>query len=60
SSSIYVIESGNNGDTARLRVVQRGGEEDDRVRIISGLNGGETIATSNLDQLYDGAKVVRR
>lgn len=60
SSSLYVVERSDAGEAVRLRVVQRGGEEGDMLRIISGLNGGETIATSNLDQLYDGAKVVRR
>lgn len=60
SSSVYVIESSDAGEVARLRVVQRGEEENDMARIVSGLQGGETVATSNLDQLYDGAKVQKR
>ena len=53
SSRVYIIENG----TARLAVVQLGDEEGDMVRITSGLSGGETVATSNVDQLFDGAVV---
>lgn len=56
SFRVFVIE----GDTARLRVVQIGEQDGDMVRIVSGVSAGETIATSNLDQLFDGATVVRR
>lgn len=56
SSSLYVIE----GNIARLRVVQTGEEEGESVRIISGVAAGEVVAISNLDQLYDGAEVVRQ
>jgi len=42
----------------KLRVVQPGTEEGDSVQILSGLEADETIATSNLDKLYEGAKVV--
>ncbi|HKS40861.1 MAG TPA: efflux RND transporter periplasmic adaptor subunit, partial [Blastocatellia bacterium] len=56
SSSVYVIE----GNAARLRVVQAGEEEGDSVRIVSGINAGEVVAISNLDQLYDGAEIVRQ
>lgn len=49
----FVIEGG----TAKLRVVQLGIEEGDSYQILSGLNAEETVATSNLDQLYEGAKV---
>jgi len=58
SSRVYVLE----GDTARVRVVQVGGRteatEDGMVRITFGLSGGETVITNNLDQLFDGAKVI--
>jgi RND family efflux transporter MFP subunit len=57
SSRVYVLE----GDTARVRVVQTGAQmgltEDGMVRITSGLSGAETVITTNLDQLFDGAKV---
>jgi multidrug efflux pump subunit AcrA (membrane-fusion protein) len=56
SSRVYVIE----GEAARLRVVQLGEQDGDAVRIVSGVSAGETVATSNLEQLYDGATVVRR
>ena len=49
----FVIEEG----VAKLRVLQLGTEEGDSVQIMSGINVGETVATSNLDQLYEGAKV---
>jgi multidrug efflux pump subunit AcrA (membrane-fusion protein) len=49
----FVIDNG----TAKLRVVQLGTEEGDSYQILSGLNAEETVATSNLDQLYEGAKV---
>lgn len=49
----FVIE----GDTAKLRVVQLGLEEGDTLQILSGVNDGEVLATSNLAQLYEGARV---
>jgi len=51
---VFVIQDG----VAHLKVVQLGTEEGDSQQIISGLNGDETVATSALDQLYEGAKVV--
>lgn len=56
SSRVYVID----GDVARLRVVQPGEESGDLVRISNGINAGEVVVTSNLDQLYDGAPVLRQ
>jgi multidrug efflux pump subunit AcrA (membrane-fusion protein) len=49
----FVIVEG----VAKLRTVQLGSEEGDYVQILSGLNADETVANSNLDQLYEGAKV---
>lgn len=56
SSSVYVIQD----NAARLRVVQTGEQEGDSVRIVSGVAAGETVAISNLDQLFDGVAVVRQ
>lgn len=42
---------------AKLRVLQLGTEEGGFVQILSGLNPDEIVATSNLEQLYEGAKV---
>lgn len=42
---------------AKLRVIQLGTEEGEFQQILSGLEADETVATSNLDQLYEGAKV---
>lgn len=49
----FVIED----NVAKLRVVQIGTEEGDTVQIVSGINADETVATSNLPQLFEGAKV---
>lgn len=51
----FVLEGG----IARLRVIQLGPEEGDSIQILSGINADETVATSNLDQLYEGAKVAQ-
>ncbi len=53
SYRVFVIQ----GDVAKLRVVQIGTEEGDHVQIISGVNADEVVATSNLEQLYEGARV---
>lgn len=53
SYRIFVIEE----NVAKLRVVQLGTEEGGTIQILNGINAGETIATSNLDKLFEGAKV---
>jgi multidrug efflux pump subunit AcrA (membrane-fusion protein) len=57
ASRLFVVEP--NG-TVRLVVVQVGEQENDSVRITSGLAGGEMVATSNVEQLYEGAPVISR
>jgi multidrug efflux pump subunit AcrA (membrane-fusion protein) len=42
---------------AKLRVLQLGPEEGDSYQVLTGLNADETVATSNLAELYEGAKV---
>lgn len=49
----FVIVEG----VAKLRVLQLGTEEGDSVQILNGLNADEVVATTNLDQLYEGARV---
>lgn len=49
----FVIVEG----VAKLRVLQLGSEEGESIQILNGLNADEVLATSNLDQLYEGAKV---
>lgn len=49
----FVIVDG----VAKLKTLQLGPEEGDSYQILSGLNADETVATSNLDQLYEGARV---
>ncbi len=53
SYRVFVIEEG----IAKLKVVQLGPEEGDSIQILSGVEPDQTVATSNLDQLYEGAKV---
>jgi multidrug efflux pump subunit AcrA (membrane-fusion protein) len=53
SYRVFVIE----GDVAKLRVVQIGQEEADQIQILSGVGGDDVVATSNLQQLYEGARV---
>jgi membrane fusion protein, multidrug efflux system len=54
SYKVFVIQDG----VAHLKVVQLGTEESDSYQIISGVDADQTVATSNLDQLFEGAKVV--
>jgi RND family efflux transporter MFP subunit len=62
SSTVFVIE----GETARVRVVALGGpaaagsENAGLVQILSGVSAGETVATGNLQELFDGARVTRK
>jgi len=53
SYRVFVIQEG----VAKLRVVQLGTEEGDSIQIINGINPDEMVATINLPQLYEGAKV---
>ncbi len=41
----------------KLRVLQIGPEEGDSVQVLEGIAADETVATSNLDKLFEGAKV---
>jgi multidrug efflux system membrane fusion protein len=43
--------------TVALRKVTRGQSSTERVQIVSGLEGGETVITEGADRLKDGAKV---
>jgi multidrug efflux pump subunit AcrA (membrane-fusion protein) len=51
-----VVFSINEG-IVKLNVVQLGPQEGDAVQILSGIDPGLDVATSNIDQLYEGAKV---
>jgi hypothetical protein len=37
--------------------VQVGQEEGDTIQILNGVGADDTVATSNLNQLYEGARV---
>jgi len=53
-SSVYVVQSG----IARLRLIQVGASSPEGVEVLAGLDTGESIVTSPLPKLVDGAKVV--
>ncbi len=53
SWQVFTVEHG----VAHLRVVMAGDLSGDAIRITSGLGGGETVATSNQGELFDGAAV---
>ena len=53
SYRVFVIQE----NVVKLRTVQLGTEENDFYQILSGVAADETVVTSNLAQLYEGAKV---
>jgi multidrug efflux pump subunit AcrA (membrane-fusion protein) len=53
SQRVFVIVEG----VAKLRTVQVGPEENGTIQILNGVAADEVVATSNLAQLYEGAKV---
>jgi membrane fusion protein (multidrug efflux system) len=53
SYRVFVIQGG----VAKLRVVQIGTNESDATEILSGVEADEVVATSNLEQLFEGAAV---
>lgn len=56
SSRVFLVRD----NTARVQVVQAGETEGAMVRILSGLKQGDVVATSNVQQLYDGGAVRTR
>jgi RND family efflux transporter MFP subunit len=53
TSRVYVID----GDRAEERIVTTGQQLGDMIEISTGLKAGEKIATKNVPQLFDGARV---
>jgi multidrug efflux pump subunit AcrA (membrane-fusion protein) len=53
SYRVFVIQDA----VAKLRVVQLGGEENGFYQILDGVGADETLAVSNVDQLFEGAAV---
>jgi multidrug efflux pump subunit AcrA (membrane-fusion protein) len=53
SFQVFTIDD----NTAHLRVVVTGEAEGDQIRIVSGLNPNDTVATSHQSELFDGAPV---
>lgn len=56
SSAVYVLD----GATAQVRVVQLGDPQDEFVRVLSGIDAGDMLVSTNLNQLYAGASVAPR
>jgi len=56
SNQVFAIQNGK----ARLRVVSVGEATGDLIRIMSGIAEGETVATNNQVELFDGAPVTTR
>jgi hypothetical protein len=52
-SSVYVVQDG----VARRRLIQVGPSSSQGVEVLAGLDDGESIVTSPLTRLVDGAKV---
>ncbi len=53
SNQVFIVEN----NAARLRVVLVGESDGGMIRILSGLTGTETVATSHQSELYDNAPV---
>jgi RND family efflux transporter MFP subunit len=53
TSRVYVV----NGDHVDERIVTTGQQVDTLIEIATGLKAGEQVATKNVAQLFDGAKV---
>jgi RND family efflux transporter MFP subunit len=53
TSRVYVV----NGGTVEERLVTVGQQLDQQIEIATGLKAGERVATQNVDQLFDGARV---
>ena len=57
AARVYLIKA---DDTAEERLVTTGQVLGDLVEITSGLKAGDTVATSNVAQLTDGARVAEK
>jgi RND family efflux transporter MFP subunit len=53
SSAVYIVADA----TARVRVVQLGESQNGMVRVLAGLDSHAVVATSAVNQLFDGARV---
>ena len=53
SFAVYAVD----GDAVRVRVVQPGERQHGAVRLLAGLDAGTVVATSNLNRLFEGARI---
>jgi hypothetical protein len=56
TARVFVI----NGDRVEERIVVAGQVVGERIEITSGVNAGERLAASNVEQLVDGVRVAAR
>jgi multidrug efflux pump subunit AcrA (membrane-fusion protein) len=56
SARVYVVE----GEVARVRVIQIGEQDGEMVRVLNGLAVADAVVINNLEQLYDGAKIIKK
>lgn len=56
AARIYVVE----GDTVKVRVAQTGELDGEMVRVLNGVKPDEVVATSRLEELFDGAAIRRQ
>jgi multidrug efflux pump subunit AcrA (membrane-fusion protein) len=56
TSRVFVVS----GDRAEERIVTAGQPVGDQIEITTGLKAGETVATSNVATLADGARVAAK
>jgi RND family efflux transporter MFP subunit len=47
-----------NGDRVEERIVTRGQQRDSSIELTSGVKAGDVVATSNVQRLEDGARIV--
>jgi hypothetical protein len=53
SFAVYAVDR----DVVRVRVVQPGERRNGMVRVLAGLDAGVVVATSKVNELYEGARV---
>lgn len=60
ATTVYVVESGSGGDVVSPRAVEIGRRTEDRVQILSGLEAGDRVVVSGVQQVRPGLAVEAR
>jgi len=53
ATGVFVVDE----DIVRVRVVQTGERDGSQVRVLSGLDAGDEVAVSNIEQLVEGSRI---